>query len=160
MVQIEFSFGAMADEITVRGHVVRIDASGAALVEIVAEHKARLEHVHGVLRGARESVVRRHKRVAVRLPVVWRIDQHVHRDFTADLSCGGLFILSEQAPPQRRRIELTLSFAPDDALRLGGRVTWAGEARRERGFGVEFERIDRETFARLRNLVRAIETGR
>jgi hypothetical protein len=160
-VRLELGLGPFADEIMVDAVVRAIRPGDTATdppevtMEIIRAHEERFAYVHGVITGQRDIVTRRHRRVAARVPVVWMLAGRSHRSFTGDIGCGGTFILGEEAPPPGAHIELDLHVSPRESLALRGIVTWSGVSRGDTGFGIKFESLDHDTFARLREIVRA-----
>jgi uncharacterized protein (TIGR02266 family) len=117
--------------------------------------------------GALTSASRRHRRVAVALPVrISTIDPETDpstgrpffratREVCANLSRGGLFIKTNEPPSPGRRVLLELHLPDGRPLEAVGRVAWSkvlvgphGESR-AKGVGVEFLGAPPEQLAAL-----------
>jgi hypothetical protein len=151
---IEVSFGALSDEILLEGIVEEIETGDdrSYVVRIVDAHHERFDYVRAVLAQERSPIVRRYRRVAYEAPVQWRQRGRARRGRIADISCGGVFVIDPTPPPLGTRLDLRLHL-PDHALDIEAEVTWAGQARGDRGFGVRFRGLAREGFERIREIV-------
>jgi hypothetical protein len=159
-IRIEFGLGPLADEIVVDAVVreVRADADPLDAPEVLCEidrrHDERFAYVYDVIRGLREVVTRRYRRVAARFPVVWTHEGRSHRSFTGDIAAGGAFVVAPGAPEAGAMIELEMWLDADAPIEVSGLVTWVGQSRGEGGFGVQFRHLDAGAFNVLRDLVR------
>lgn len=162
-IRLEIGFGALHDEIVMDATVREVrsgEGDEPPLVVCLVEnkHAARLAYVYDVLTNRRDPVSRRYRRVQVRLRVRWIWRGRTYGAFTGDISCGGAFLISPVCPPVETEIDLGLWLDPEtEPIELAGIVIWSGTARREQGFGIRFRHIERETFARLQELVRLAE---
>jgi hypothetical protein len=84
--------------------------------------------------------------------VRWTWERRTRVTVTGDISCGGVFIVSDDTPPVGTPITLELELENRDA-EVDATVTWSGISRQTRGFGAKFEQLDRDTFQHIRQLV-------
>ena len=158
-VRIEFGFGALSDEIVIRGDVTTVDLDAEdgtrhVVVAVVRAHAARLRYVLAVLDKRREPVVRRHARATYSQPIRWTHGTRSRETRMGDLSCGGAFIVSDDKPPIDTIVHLAFVLAPDINVDVEGRVAWHGIAGDRRGFGVEFRGLQPSIAATIRQAVR------
>lgn len=170
LILVEFSFGAQADEIRVRGSADQLldrgpDRAPVLLVRVVPEHAARLRYVHEVIAGGREATARASRRVPSQIQATWFWGLGSHATRISDISRGGAFIRSAAPPSVGSRIGLEINdtdvysglgsgVRPRAALRLEAIVAWTGRSQGHRGFGVKFRLVDRELAERVAALVR------
>ncbi len=159
-VVVELSFGALADEVQLRGRVERIDETqgGAPRITIVIDraHRDRAAYVRKVLAGDRNASARNHRRIPTDLAASWRSNGHRVASRIRDISRGGAFIVSRRLPSLGELVSVEFSAAagPTSALRVEGTVSWVRAKGREAGFGVSFKLRDREVAAALHQVVR------
>ena len=79
---------------------------------------------------------RRSRKIAVN----YEIDNHVHRNFIQDISTAGVFIETTRPPAIGGDITLSFSIADDRPIRITGRIVRSND----RGFAVEFKRVERK----------------
>lgn len=163
LIRVEVSFGAMADEIVLRGFVDAIvEREGRApviAIRVAPEHAARLRYVDEVVSKGRAATARTARRIPSEIPATWYWGLGSHATRIGDLSRGGAFIRSAAPPPAGSRIRVHLDDAKTDAGRRGGLeleaiVAWTGSSSGTRGFGVKFRIVDREQAERIAALVR------
>ncbi len=170
-VAVEVSFGALTDEVLVRGRVHEVappepgvSSLGSARREVtvwVDEQDAdRLTYVRAVAGGRRDASARAHRRVPADLPVVWAWERGTHRSHLVDISRGGAFISSESPPVVGQHVEVEIpSCEPRQKLRVRSIVTWISQSEERSGFGVEFRIADRSQAACLAEVVRQSEAA-
>jgi len=167
-VAVEVSFGALADEVLVRGHVMALDegneAAGHGRCEVtvrVLECDAdRLSYVRAVAGGRRDASARSHRRIPADMPVVWGWERGKFRSRLVDISRGGAFIACKEPPVVGQRVELEIPTGqPRHKIRVRSIVTWISQAEERVGFGVEFRIADRDQAASLAEVVRATEAA-
>ncbi len=165
-VDIEVSFGPMADEVVLHGSVCAVHPRDglAPLVEIAfpEREKHRVDYIRQILNGHREASARRHRRVPVDIDVRWRWGDARYASRVRDLSRGGAFIASRCLPQvgARVHVELRPGASNTPPLLLGAVVSWVRQEGRVTGFGVHFKLQDRDTAARLQSVVRDLEQTR
>lgn len=163
-IQVEVSFGAMADEIILRGAVdaiIQRDGGRAPIVAIrvVPEHAARLRYVDEVISNGRAATARASRRVPSQIPATWFMGLGSHATRIGDISRGGAFIRSAAPPSIGSKVKLQLNDATVQVrrggpLELEAIVQWTGSSQGARGFGVKFRIVDREQAERVAALVR------
>ena len=79
---------------------------------------------------------RRTRKIAVN----YEIDNNVHRNFIQDISTAGVFIETTKPPAIGGDITLSFSIANDRPIRITGRIVRSND----RGFAVEFKRVERK----------------
>jgi Tfp pilus assembly protein PilZ len=102
---------------------------------------------------------RRHERVVVDLPIVWRplgstFDLHGK---LRDIGRGGAFVLSPASVPDEAQVVIEL--APPGAevpMAFIGRVAWTGRTGEENVFGIEWRARDAGGGRRIKELVRRL----
>ncbi len=169
LVRVEVSFGAMADEIVLRGFVDAIvEREGRApviAIRVAPEHAARLRYVDEVVSKGRAATARTARRIPSEIPATWYWGLGSHATRIGDLSRGGAFIRSAAPPPAGSRIRVHFDDAKThptnqpEPTRRGGLeleaiVAWTGSSSGTRGFGVKFRIVDREQAERIAALVR------
>ena len=97
---------------------------------------------------------RKEPRYRATLKVTYRTATDFLIDYTRNISTGGLFVESRQAPIVGTKILFKL-YPPgvDDPIELTGQVAWR---RPDKGFGVRFSRASDSARERLDHLVRSI----
>jgi Tfp pilus assembly protein PilZ len=161
--QIEISFGALADEVIVDGVVTDVVTRGdgsppLATIYVVQADLPRMRYLLDVLGGTRTPTARRHRRVAVDLDIRWWWGMRAFSHRASGLSVGGTFIAADTAPREGFRTEVEIRLDSRTApLRLPASVVWLGETTKGRGFGVQFHLPDAASAERLRNVVRDFE---
>ncbi|MEM6295672.1 MAG: PilZ domain-containing protein [Myxococcota bacterium] len=166
-VEVEVSFGPMADEVVLTGKVCRVHAPARGplevLIAIPKREGSRVRYVREILGGSRQASARRHRRIPVDIDVRWTSPQGRYVSRALDLSRGGAFIASRSLPSVGARVDVELRPASDDGglspapLRLGAVVSWVRSQGHDTGFGVNFKLQDRDTAARLQDVVRTCE---
>ncbi len=160
-VNVEVSFGPLADEVLLSGVVARIHERGggkAPVVEIpiVRTHAHRTVYVLEVLKGLREPTARAHRRVPVTADgrFFWGMRPRLFR--VEELSAGGVFIPATEFPSAGKRFDVELSFGRGELpLRVPAVSVWHSPAGPRIGFGVQFKVGDRQSADRLQSIVRA-----
>ncbi len=165
-IQVEVSFGAMADEIILRGAVdaILVPDPGRAptvVIRVVAEHAARLRYVDEVVSNGRAATARASRRVPSQIPATWSLGLGSHATRIGDISRGGAFIRSAAPPSVTTKVKLALDLGMVERTRrsvpkldLEAIVAWTGSSQGARGFGVKFRILDREQAERVTALVR------
>lgn len=163
-IRVEVSFGAMADEIVLRGAVDAIvvrDGGRASIVviRVITDHAARLRYVDEVVSNGRAATARASRRVPSQIPATWFWGVGSHATRIGDISRGGAFIRSTAPPSVGSKLKLQLNDAMVEsrrgsALELEAIVQWTGSSQGARGFGVKFRIVDREQAERVAALVR------
>ncbi|PRQ04154.1 PilZ domain protein [Enhygromyxa salina] len=162
-IRVEVSFGAMADEIVLRGAVEgttpRGDRAPLVVIRIAKVHAARVRYVHQVLTSGREATARSSRRVRADIQATWYWGLGSHATRLSDISKGGAFIRSGAPPSTGSELELELndSMVQSDgagSLRIEATVAWVGRNQGARGFGVKFRILDRIVASRIAALVR------
>lgn len=161
-VRVEISFGAMADEIVLRGQVesLRERAPRAPLVGIRIDwaHAARVRYVLEVLTQGREASARNSRRVPSEISAGWKGRLGYQRSTLKDISKGGAFVRALTPPLPGSEIQLRLDDsmvqARDEPLELAALVAWSGRSQGARGFGVKFRVPGRALASRIAALVR------
>jgi Tfp pilus assembly protein PilZ len=102
---------------------------------------------------------RRHERVLVDLPIVWRPLGSTEnlRGKLRDIGRGGAFVLSPASVPDESQVVIEL--APPGAavpMALIGRVAWTGKTGEENVFGIEWRARDAGGGRRIKELVRRL----
>jgi hypothetical protein len=163
LIRVEVSFGAMADEIVLRGFVDAIvEREGRApivAIRVAPEHAARLRYVDEVVSKGRAATARTARRIPSEIAATWYWGLGSHATRIGDLSRGGAFIRSAAPPPAGSRIRVHFDDANTNPSRRGGLeldaiVAWTGSSSGTRGFGVKFRIADREQAERIAALVR------
>ncbi len=160
-VNVEVSFGPLADEVLLSGVVSRIHERGggkAPIVEIpiVRTHAHRTAYVLVVLKGLRDPMARAHRRVPVSFGgrVFWGMRPRLFK--VDELSAGGVFISAPEFPRVGVRFDVELSLERGEPpLRVPGISVWHSPSGPGIGFGVQFKVGDRTAADRLQALVRA-----
>jgi Tfp pilus assembly protein PilZ len=104
---------------------------------------------------------RRHERVLVDLPIVWRplgSTENLHGKLR-DIGRGGAFVLSPASVPDEAQVVIEL--APPGAqvpMAFIGRVAWTGKTGEENVFGIEWRARDAGGGRRIKELVRRLAT--
>jgi hypothetical protein len=161
-VNIEISFGPLADEITLTATIVEAGRSTerpSTKVRLDDGQRAKLSYVGAVLDGGREAAARRHRRIPSNIPVNWRQQDSVHSSRLRDISVGGAFILSEDPPHVGQEIDVILR--PGAALprvEVSSVVSWVARTDDFVGFGVNFKPSDPAVAQRLGEVVRHHES--
>lgn len=161
-VRVEISFGALADEIVLRGVVVdaapRGDRAPLIDIEIVPEHGLRVRYILDVLAHGRAASARASRRVASSIQATWRWGLGSHAARIGDISKGGAFIRTGAPPSVGSVIVVVLNdsmVGPGPGpLELEAIVAWVGRSQGHRGFGVKFRLCDRALATRIAQLVR------
>ena len=165
-VEVEISFGPMADEVVLTGKVCRVHvpARGPLEVIIALPHREspRIRYVREILGGSRQASARRHRRIPVDIDVRWSSANGRYVSRALDISSGGAFIASRSLPAVGARVDVELRPQSDGGLTppplcLGAVVSWVRSHGNEPGFGVNFKLQDRDTAARLQDVVRNCE---
>jgi Tfp pilus assembly protein PilZ len=104
---------------------------------------------------------RRHERVLVDLPIVWRPLGSTENlpGKLRDIGRGGAFVLSSASVPDRAQVVIEL--APPGAqvpMAFIGRVAWTGKTGEENVFGIEWRARDAGGGRRIKELVRRLAT--
>ncbi|MCD6497360.1 MAG: PilZ domain-containing protein [Deltaproteobacteria bacterium] len=134
---------------------------GYVAFRFLAEEQSKKEFLLRVahLSGEPKSFPRHHRRFPVRLRLNWQVEGVAfhHIGEVRNLSRGGLFVVSEWAPPVGTRLSLTIK-APDDPnpIRVRGKVTWVSHGGKQVGMGLRFEKRSSPDMKRLRTIIRAI----
>lgn len=158
-VRVEVSFGAMADEIVLRGTVeeVRTREAREPLVSVRIDwtHAARVRYIHQVLTGGREASARTSRRVPSSLRASWTSNCGVQTSRIQDISKGGVFVRSPTPPKAGTELRLELDDQRGgEPLIVDGQVVWTGRSQGARGFGFKFRLADRSLAGRVAALVR------
>ena len=161
-VRVEVSFGAMADEIMLRGNVEglqeRIGRSPLIAVRIEWDHAARVRYILDVLKNGRAATARSSRRVPSDIEASWNGRFGRQRSTLKDISKGGAFVRAATPPAQGARIEMSLDDSMVDgaigSLDLDATVAWSGRSQGTRGFGVKFHVPGRALASRISALVR------
>ena len=112
--------------------------------------------------GASVHSRRRHERVLVDLPIVWRpvgSTEALHGKLR-DIGRGGAFVLSPASVPDQAQVVIEL--APPGAqvpMAFLGRVAWTGKTGEENVFGIEWRARDAGGGRRIKELVRRLSIG-
>lgn len=96
-----------------------------------------------------ESIERRDARVACVASVTYTLNGISQSGFTADISCGGIYVVAEQEVAENRALSLEISLpeATASPITAQGIVAWGNGAKCRKknslppGFGVEFTEI-------------------
>jgi hypothetical protein len=148
---LEVSLGALADEIVVEG-VVQTTEADAVVLRVEEGLATRVRYLLEVQAGLRHATARRAMRVTCDLPVRWVLDGRGRRTRLGDLSRGGAFLLSADAPQVGACVEIELQH-PQGPLRLESTVSWVRHGNAP-GFGVCFRLRDRDLANRLTEVLR------
>jgi hypothetical protein len=159
-VRVEVSLGPLADEVVLEARVAAIEPgrqpedAPTVLVRILAADLQRVRYVHDVTRGKRRASARQFHRVRKSMAVRWRQGQDWFGSHTWDLSKGGAFIVADRIPAAGEPLDLELvpSLA-HPALRLEAKVAWRRDQGDPIGFGVRFDRLDRDVAGQLHTVV-------
>lgn len=160
-VNVEVSFGPMADEVLLSGVVARIherDGGKAPMVEIpiVRTHAHRTGYVLDVLKGQREATARAHRRVPVTMSGRWFWGMRPRLFQLDELSAGGVFVPSKEFPPAGKRFDVEVSYdRGKPPLRVPAVCIWHSPAGERVGFGVQFKIGDLGSANTLQGLVRS-----
>jgi Tfp pilus assembly protein PilZ len=171
-VVVEVRFPQLANKTMIRGSVAwcrsgqhRTKLRAGLGIEFQSTEGRRRDFLLAVAKGQeRQVVVRRHRRLPVTLPALWRRmqERQSHRGTVEDIGPGGAFVRTEAgmdgiAPGVDLILGVTLpgSLSPAE---LAARVAWViGGEGAERGFGVEFRCRDAGGQRRLKEVVRRLE---
>lgn len=157
-VAVEVSFGALADEVELRGRVDTVEAGpdGARKVGIRLhhEHRERAAYVREVLAGDRRASARSHRRVPTDLAANWHAGGRRVASRISDLSRGGAFVVSRRVPSIGDGVAVEISLPGRPTLEVEGTVSWTRAEGREPGFGVSFKLRDRALAAAVGRIVR------
>jgi Tfp pilus assembly protein PilZ len=109
--------------------------------------------------GASVQSRRRHERVMVDLPIIWRPLGSTEdlRGKLRDIGRGGAFVLSPASVPDESQVVIEL--APPGAevpMAFIGRVAWTGKTGDENVFGIEWRARDAGGGRRIKELVRRL----
>lgn len=92
------------------------------------------------------AIDRRETRITCQTPVRFTLNGSCHSGMSCDLSCGGIYVATEQSAPEQLVVQLTIAL-PDPhcpEILAQGKIAWdnSGTSRRKpslpAGFGVEF----------------------
>jgi type IV pilus assembly protein PilZ len=98
---------------------------------------------------------RAHHRIPIALPIEYPDAESFVRDYTVNISRGGLFVRSDRPPPIGTRFDLRLHLPGlEEPYRLTGEVMWRGDSEGTTGFGLRFLV---ETVEERRELERIVE---
>ena len=162
-VEVEVSFGPMADEITLLGAVcgtrpaAEEGRSPTVLISFPRSQTARIRYVRDVLAGQRQASARRDRRIPVDLEVTWRWGQAQYASRVRDLSRGGAFIASRCLPEIGSSLDVEIRDADKRPLHFNAVVSWIRRDGSLPGFGIQFRHQSRDDAARLTEVVRAEE---
>lgn len=162
-IDVEVSFGAMADEVICSGVVQRITPRGwgeapEVHIDIARTHAHRVRYINDAVRGLRRPTARRHRRYVAKLDARWFYGIRPQPFQVEELSMGGTFVASMAKP--RPGFEFDMELRADSRsrpLRVRSRVVWLSEERGRTGFGAEFRLPHREAAERLSDIVRKCE---
>lgn len=143
-VQVEVSFGPMADEIVLAGVVAEVtdDARRSipvARIEIAAAHRHRVHYVVEVLRGIRDANTRAHRRVAVQLPGRWWVGAHEQSQLFGEMSRAGTFVRTARPPRIGASVPLEFDSPRLGPVRVPAEVVWVSGDPNRSGFGARFK---------------------
>lgn len=162
-IRVEVSFGAMADEIVLRGAVdaihLRDERAPLVVIRVVPDHAARLRYVDEVVSNGRAATARASRRIPSQIPATWFWGIGSHATRIGDISRGGAFIRSAAPPSVGSKVKLELNDRMIEGerrgpFRLEASVAWTGSSQGVRGFGVKFRIVDRDQADRVASLVR------
>ncbi len=160
LLEVELSFGALADEIVLEGKAATIQADNdggqnALIVRFGHDQRAKLDYVRSVLDGERPAAARGHRRLPSDLPVWWRTGPLRQQARLGDLSRGGAFVVTPSPPAVGTHLELELHDVWERrVLKLPSVVSWVKLDPRHSGFGVTFRLADRRNAQQLDAVVR------
>lgn len=111
-----------------------------------------------------ESIERRQTRVSCVAPVTFTLNGISLSGFTADISCGGIYVVAEQEVAENRPLSLEISLpdATKNPITAQGIVAWENSMKNRRknalppGFGVEFTEIAEADNKNIRSFVEGI----
>jgi Tfp pilus assembly protein PilZ len=139
-------------------HLLKIRAGIG--VEFLPLEKVKCEYLLEMANaGSGVQSRRRHERVVVDLPIIWRplgstLDLHGK---LRDIGRGGAFVLSPASVPDEAQVIIEL--APPGAqvpMAFIGRVAWTGKTGAENVFGIEWRARDAGGGRRIKELVRRL----
>lgn len=165
-IEVEVSFGPLSDEVSFVAVVLDVHstAAGRPAVELAVpvRERHRIEYVKQILHGTRKASARRHRRVPVDIDVRWSWAEGRYASRARDLSRGGAFIASRCLPKVGARVDVELRPTSGGGLttppiRIDAIVSWIRANGTQTGFGVNFKLPDRDTAARLHDMVRECE---
>jgi Tfp pilus assembly protein PilZ len=139
-------------------HLLKIRAGIG--VEFLPGEQAKCEYLLDMARsGASVRSRRRHERIPVDLPIVWRPlgNNEGLTGKLRDVGRGGAFVLSTASVPHGSQV--VLEIAPPGAevpMAFIGRVAWTGKAGEENVFGIEWRARDAGGGRRIKELVRRL----
>jgi Tfp pilus assembly protein PilZ len=141
-------------------HLLKIRAGIG--VEFVPGEKVKCDYLLDLANsGAGVQSRRRHERVLVDLPIIWRplgSTEDLHGKLR-DIGRGGAFVLSPASVPDQSQVVIEL--APPGAqvpMAFIGRVAWTGKTGDENVFGIEWRARDAGGGRRIKELVRRLAT--
>jgi type IV pilus assembly protein PilZ len=88
--------------------------------------------------------LRKEPRLGTRMKVVFNTEDSFYKEYSTNLSFGGMFIKSKKKPPLRTRLEIAFSLPNKDEVRVEAEVIHIVDAEKsenlncEEGFGVRF----------------------
>ncbi|GEM_PF-1318684 len=159
-INVEVSFGPLADEVMLRGVVHRIVSRepGQApilVIPVVRVHAHRIDYIQKVVNGLRIATARGHRRVATEIKARWWWGMTPHAVNITELSRGGTFITTPQLPNTGFIFDLEMRLdSRTTPLRLPSRVVWTQSTHDNAGFGVNFRITDILVANRLASLIR------
>lgn len=162
--RIEISFGALADEVELRGTVLSVREASTqrprtVVIVLGIGEAERVAYVNAVLTGARDASARTHRRVPVDIDARWRWGAVRHASRIRDLSRGGAFVASRSLPDLGSLVDVEIRHGGiEQTLNFDAVVTWIRTDGDQRGFGVNFKLQNRDLAARLHDLVRTQES--
>lgn len=139
-------------------HLLKIRAGIG--VEFLPGEKAKCDYLLDLASsGASVQSRRRHERLLVDLPIIWRPLGSTEnlRGKLRDIGRGGAFVLSPASVPDQSQVVIEL--APPGAqvpMAFIGRVAWTGKTGEENVFGIEWRARDAGGGRRIRELVRRL----
>ena len=119
-----------------------------------------------IIDSGKSEVLKRIKlRVRAELPLVFTYETTAKSAITRDISVGGAYILTDNAPPLGSKISLTIRVTQPDRVdvgRIGARVVRVNEVEtsfEEAGFAVQFEFMSQDHMRILFRFVNTVLTG-
>ena len=115
-----------------------------------------------------ESIDRREARVACVAPVTFTLNGISQSGFTADISCGGIYVVAERQVAENRALSLEFSIPESTEIPITaqGIIAWENSAKSRKknalppGFGVEFTEIAEADSKKIRSFVEGIRRKR